>query len=839
MHRFSLTAAMLFGSALYSADSTAHQQQLLRDLMLHPSRVVTGHSRVGFAMMSSRLEPEPPFVNACVSTKTGNWNDATVWTSCGAAFPGDGDTSSIANTHNVTANVPTTVGASGNGIMSYVQSVSIGAGGTLGSGNCSVSFSGGSFIRPARASCTLTAGVVTAVTVTQRGLYIGNTIPTCTFSATGLTGQACGPLVNNVNFIPGDGTPAIKMNTTGVLTVASALTLHGALGYTAGNSTDFVVMSPGGSIAYDSHLAANTPIYTAGPDAGQSSGQRRFNASGCTQQSPCTITSTGGGLNGSMASGGEPSGNIIAAWTHFSNLGDAKTPAIYVDENSGSTVKYNITDSTFDTCGMIYLQAINTNATVIHNNVTHTNTASSGVFYAAGTGTVGTGARSIVGSIFDKRLGDGDDGNGASSFNVYTITDNFLREGIEMFTSTIGVGPTAFDRNFSYFTGLVNPTTDWTDTHSTDSYWMVDYNRGNPHMISAPAVANSFVRPTYEQTSNPNGNMGVFFVPSVSNPASGVTVSIANSIGLPSETGIAVFQTLTMGGSAANTSYVVDHATQVGGTLSLHPTISAYNENTPSRTGSLKQRSGLIYSAGGSSYYKMFTNDFTAPTQDVAAVGDADYNAADANLTLTQTGCGGCTNQGNGYGGKWSLTTPGPGVNQPGLHDVNNAAINFVDANRSVVLWDSKYKGTTAASLGGAAWVTSHVYSVGDITSDTGTIYSSSPGILYRCITAHTSGASTEPGANVNPATSTWRTYWQFYGVYSLQQDIQNKVTYTDASLNGCSIATPCGPLAAREGWIRTGRIPQDAALYKKGHDGFTIGAVDSPLAAVIAAVVN
>src|SRR5690242_13082000 len=40
--------------------------------------------------------------NACVSTKTGNWHDTNVWSSCGGATPGNGDTVTLTNGYTVT-----------------------------------------------------------------------------------------------------------------------------------------------------------------------------------------------------------------------------------------------------------------------------------------------------------------------------------------------------------------------------------------------------------------------------------------------------------------------------------------------------------------------------------------------------------------------------------------------------------------------------------------------------------------------------------------------------------------------------------------------------------------
>ena len=57
------------------------------------------------------------FANACVSSASGNWNDSSIWTSCGGTVPGNGDTLTIAAGHTITvpAGYRAIVGVSGPG----------------------------------------------------------------------------------------------------------------------------------------------------------------------------------------------------------------------------------------------------------------------------------------------------------------------------------------------------------------------------------------------------------------------------------------------------------------------------------------------------------------------------------------------------------------------------------------------------------------------------------------------------------------------------------------------------------------------------------------------------
>ena len=64
--------------------------------------------------------------NTCVATKTGNWSDATVWSSCGGSVPGNGDTASI-GAFTITVDTNTTVGTSPNDTTTIVINLTSGS----------------------------------------------------------------------------------------------------------------------------------------------------------------------------------------------------------------------------------------------------------------------------------------------------------------------------------------------------------------------------------------------------------------------------------------------------------------------------------------------------------------------------------------------------------------------------------------------------------------------------------------------------------------------------------------------------------------------------------------
>ena len=206
----------------------------------------------------------------------------------------------------------------------------------------------------------------------------------------------------------------------------------------------------------------------------------------------------------------------------------------------------------------------------------------------------------------------------------------------------------------------------------------------------------------------------------------------------------------------------------------------------------------LTGSAGtqtGVAWDRMFKNPTTT----------ADYNSADHFLNLTDPTCIACVNQGRGYVGSWTAT--------PGTHDVT-AEPYFADAFlRNVAMWDTQYLGNAV----GTAWQTSTSYTVGQIVSDSHTGYWQGQPINFRCIAAHTSGATTEPNVGAS-----WRSDWEFASLADLRSATAAGTTYTDGAI-GCA---GCTAIQALVKWVRRGFTPQNPVLWCAGHDGETIGAV-------------
>ena len=141
--------------------------------------------------------------------------------------------------------------------------------------------------------------------------------------------------------------------------------------------------------------------------------------------------------------------------------------------------------------------------------------------------------------------------------------------------------------------------------------------------------------------------------------------------------------------------------------------------------------------------------------------------------------------------------------------------LSFIDYQRAVELWDTKYLGHSATAWSGGA-----SYSIGNIVSSSDPTVYWSLTVNYRYINAAgCSSSNPQPGL---VATPTWRNCWEWASLYDLRQAIAAGTTYTDASIS----CVACSPTKALINWIRRGYTPTNNALRGAAHDGTDIGAV-------------
>jgi hypothetical protein len=157
----------------------------------------------------------------------------------------------------------------------------------------------------------------------------------------------------------------------------------------------------------------------------------------------------------------------------------------------------------------------------------------------------------------------------------------------------------------------------------------------------------------------------------------------------------------------------------------------------------------------------------------------------------------------------------------PGANDGSGDPV-WADSTRRLALFDQDYLGISA----GTAWVTSHAYSVGDVVSHSVSGTYNNRAINYRCIQAHTSGATTEPGqystTSCSGATCLWPSYWEPEAIYQIKQSILAGQTFSD----GATGALGDSAIKALVLWVKRGWTPQLPAICTAGHDGTAPGAV-------------
>jgi hypothetical protein len=301
--------------------------------------------------------------------------------------------------------------------------------------------------------------------------------------------------------------------------------------------------------------------------------------------------------------------------------------------------------------------------------------------------------------------------------------------------------------------------------------------------------------------------------------------------------------------------------------------------NTP--TGSLTSAmNNLTFSTLANSYFKFETQSSGGTLQvDVCSPSNCDYNFG-YNFALTEPSCTQCTNQGNGYSGKWSVT--------PGAHD-QTLNPNFLDYKRSAELWDVKYLGNVYS-----AWSSSGTYPYGSFVSDSNSTLYWGQTVNFRCINltgCNGSNTASEPGridlfttsaqavtvtgspinilvassagfhagdtvAALNPgggsstqtvtavpdgthitlngfqfapggstftiSNITWRNYWEWASYYWLRVYTASGRTWTDSSIG----VSGADAITTMMSWVRKGYAPTNPAFKGAASDGGDIGAV-------------
>lgn len=512
--------------------------------------------------------------------------------------------------------------------------------------------------------------------------------------------------------------------------------------------------------------------------------------------------------------------NFQCDYCSLSGLGDSTHDSIACSPVSGVTCQ--LTYSTIDTSGVVdFLVASscdnNTNVIVRHN--VFTNAAGNTDFQTWGyTGTPKTtGTREITFNVFNSRVNPS-----TGSLDGFIVEDNYFGQayGPLGFADTTA---TYYNRNFVHTQVVGLSTSRNTNSSGTfrDHYIMTDWHvtaaasgGGGAHVFGTLGNSNDIQRVIFETSDRQDTDSSDLLI-----GESGTTVTWSKILSLPDAIGQSGGQLTSMAVTNSG-KFTLDHSTWWAGSLGEAMVRWGEGGENSANKQALKNSIAWATSGGiGTWYLAKDLTPFTGGTltQDVCAPGDCDYNNA-VGYTATYTTCSGtCTNQGNGYIGKFSST--------PGAHDIH-VDPQFVDYQRNAVLWDSKYLGNSYS-----AWSSGATYNIGDLVTNTVSgSWWSLPVNYRRVVNSSCAGNAVPPGTLIttnNP--STWRASdggtgcWELASLYRIRQGVAAATTITDSAI-GC--ASGCTYTEAVFRWVSAGFSPTNVLLHNTGSDGTDIGAV-------------
>jgi hypothetical protein len=672
-------------------------------------------------------------------------------------------------------------------------------------------------------NCTLPLGTNTTRNLSATaGLWTGGCagIPGVGDTVADITGTGTSKLVIDQNWEVGTSpSPAadvfkysapIVVNSGVTLTIRGSVVLNNATATFNGGS--IIQLNPSlaadRTVAYTWHLStyyqANAYIIALGtssshvtlrsPKDGPTDGQWRFDLGGYL----------GFGWRGSTTA--DP-----AAYVDVVNMGDATHPSIIGNTRppgGGASTVYLDHWTVTNSGGLnVVFGSTATNATGI---VTNSSTAGTltpySLQYDTVPTTIGTGVRLIANNVFDKQVSASSDlcMGAAGNLRDVTFTNNYSGPLCAMGAqyAWAQVSDNLF-RQTNATDGTVHPTGDMSFAYVLRDAYPAS-GGDNPHFLMGNSNSNlptgyTMSNIVFEDVDDVTLDSGEGFG-LTANPTAAMQYKLINSIVLPSKTGRSVAELGTILSGVPNAIQSFDHNTWFGGAPGSGSGLNGFGalqmETGVASTGNVASlQANVIYgpASGTAQFFKVLPKtDTSSMTQDVVTPANADYNAA-FNTTATAS-CTNCVNQGNGYVGKWSAT--------PGTHDLNNTNPRFADSLRNIALWDTKYLGNPL----GTTWsVSSVAYAVGNVVSHSAAgVYGGLP-VNFRCIAAHTSGATTEPDMG-----TAWRTNWEYASLSDLRTAILTGKTFTDGAI-GC---VGCPPVRALIKWVQRGVTPQNLVLY-------------------------
>lgn len=591
------------------------------------------------------------------------------------------------------------------------------------------------------------------------------------------------------------GTPALQCASTsgtGVLAVSGTLKWRGPVRQCNATWT----FAAGSTLTYDAMGAAtpSTALYTW-----QFTGSSLANAKlvfGSIGGARVTVNSTSniphGGF-GNMGTQWVDGGRIEAANTDFSYQGGGAA-GTFVKSRLTSAVNLYFDGCTIDHCGQINITVLGATANVHIKNTRIANPTYSFTVQTDASIVRTTGERLIANSHIQGKVYIS--AAVAGSQTGFTIRDTVA--SLSSFAAPGGLW------NFPYSGGVEswanNLLSIVTDSTSADGILAAPNGNLAPTYVyrqANPAVQNPhplYLFPKFMDTTfdgwiwqytgaDDAGDM----VQISSDSAVARKVTIQNSIALPNAAGNAVGPLInnTSGVAMTNTRLYFRH-----NTVAVSATgFTVYGIGC--------ETAGTSFPAGA--VQEMVSNIFWRPASGTGIVtqistgctlADGAYIAPDYNAVHNVTG--------SLYplaSAKYNGT--------PGAHDVI-ANPQFRAATRSLLNFDRGYLGQPLS----AAWATTTAYAVDDVVSHSAAAFFGGNAYNYRCTAAHTSGATTEPGAG-----SGWASNWEPAAIQLISNSVVAGTTY------GVTADSAVGALMK---WVADGYTPTNAALAfgADGHAG-------------------
>lgn len=785
-------------------------------------RPLAGHNRS--ILLESRML-ESPFVSMTMTAvRSGNLTDfSTAGPWCTSAptcitnltgagtggVPGPGDKIRPA-TFTIHIDANTDIGDSGAPQYSYVAEVhAVGSPGT-GGGNGNITFSGGTNVQDvAKGSYTASGGAITSITLLRKGMYTAASSPvSCVFS-NAPAGVTCA-----VTWIQGGGTATIDSAATGVVDVLAGVTLtvRGFATYTsgAGNTTPFFTMQPGAKVISDPSAATAGTFYTLNGTSA-STGKRDFQAvctplNRCTVSAPTSYTAQFGACSAQFCN---TYGGVDLEYVDVTNIGDVSMSWNWPNflSATNTTIRMKTQHVRFKHSGTYRNDSMTGAAYYEESDNFHENTQSidGGVLWINDVALT-SGTRIVQRTHFDKQVGVGDQGSGCPNFRDFTISDN----NFELDTSICGANPIATNYNiYQSMAGSNYGNGVWPSNgiHKGDFHY-IDALSSNPHVmqLATGAGGGTHTDPMVEITLN-NGGAGVFIIPGSGNPASPVTLAVSGALVLPSSNCKGGYvEIVSPHGANDKLLHQLSFTTMVGSDDPRHLAGPAMNETAANPTGVFTGTvplNGVNWGCAPTYQYRLVYNNLvngTTLNDDAISATLADYNFSDPQLdSAAQSGAPNALNQGNGYNGRF--------LTAPGAHDQRNVTFGFIDIFTSLNTFDATYYKTTKTAFNSGT-----NYVLDDTVAYTGTIYGAQP-VLFHAIASNGPGTSVfTPGV-----TASWQTVWEWYGKYSLRQDMLTNTNTGKLTVDGavgiCPPTAPCGPVKLRIGWLRHRFQPTNPAL--------------------------